>query len=168
LSPPTAIALVGLGGNLGDARRTLTKACDAIARLRETSLIVRSSFYASAPVGFEAQPPFINAVAQVATKLAPLALLKQLQILEQQFGRTRSFPNAPRTLDLDLLLYGNTVLSSPALTLPHPRMCERAFVLVPLVEICPDIEIPGQGPAAAHLAHVARQHVVRLAEQNGS
>jgi 2-amino-4-hydroxy-6-hydroxymethyldihydropteridine diphosphokinase len=168
LSSPTAIALIGLGANLGDARDTLAKACDAIAGLPATALIARSSCYASAPIGFTDQPTFINAVAKVATSLAPLALLKHLQALELRFGRVRSFPNAPRTLDLDLLLYGNTVLSSSALTLPHPRMCERAFVLIPLVEICPEIDIPGHGRAASHLAAVAHQHVMRLAEQSSA
>ncbi len=164
----STIALIGLGANLGDARSTITQAVAALAGLESTTLVACSSHYSTAPIGYQQQPPFINAVAKIATNLAPLALLKALQDIERRFGRQRSFPNAPRTLDLDLLLHGTTVLSSPALTLPHPRMGERAFVLVPLIEICPDIEIPGQGLASARLADVIGQHVVRLAAHDGS
>ncbi|MSQ21438.1 MAG: 2-amino-4-hydroxy-6-hydroxymethyldihydropteridine diphosphokinase [Betaproteobacteria bacterium] len=168
MSTGSTNALIGLGANLGDARGTIIQAVAAIARFEATTFVACSSHYSTAPLGYEDQPPFVNAVAKFATFLAPHVLLDNLQELERQYGRQRSFPNAPRTLDLDLLLYGSTVLSSPTLTLPHPRMCERAFVLIPLVEICPSIEIPGRGRASEHLAQVVRQHVVRLAERDES
>lgn len=107
-----------------------------------TRVVKRSSLYRTAPVGYANQPDFINAVAQLETGLPAERLLDELQALEARHGRRRSFPNAPRTLDLDLLLYGRLVLKTDRLTLPHPRMREREFVLIPLREIAPDVEIP--------------------------
>ncbi len=161
-----AIALIGLGANLGATHATIINAFDALAGLANTRLVARSSLYESAPVGDANQPDFINAVAKVETTLAPTELLEKLLDIELRFGRQRSFPNAPRVLDLDLLLYGNLVLRLPALTLPHPRMHERAFVLIPLVELCPRIEIPGHGPASDLIARCVGQHVRRV-EQTG-
>jgi 2-amino-4-hydroxy-6-hydroxymethyldihydropteridine diphosphokinase len=142
------IATIGLGANLNDPAAQVDYALAELDRLPGTRLIAQSSLYASAPVGSVDQPDFINAVAQVETSLAPRALLDALLDIEHRHGRERSFRNAPRTLDLDLLLYGHAHFHEDALTLPHPRMTERAFVLLPLLEIAPDTLIPGRGAAA--------------------
>jgi 2-amino-4-hydroxy-6-hydroxymethyldihydropteridine diphosphokinase len=120
-----------------------------------------SGFYRSAPVDATG-PDYVNAVAEVRTTLSAPDLLAALQRIEAAHGRTRPFPNAPRTLDLDLLLHGDAVVVSPALTLPHPRMHQRAFVLVPLAELAPDAAIPGAGPVADLLAGVAGQRLDKL------
>src|SRR5204862_8246711 len=121
----------------------------ALAKVSELQLAGQSSLYRSAPVGFADQPDFINAVCIVDTTLSPSMLLTRLLTIEEVHGRVRSRRrNAPRTLDLDLLLYGDLELSSPDLTLPHPRMHERAFVLVPLAEIAPALNVPGRGIVA--------------------
>jgi 2-amino-4-hydroxy-6-hydroxymethyldihydropteridine diphosphokinase len=156
------IATVGLGANLNDPAAQVEYALSELDRLPGTRLIARSSLYASAPVGYVDQPDFINAVAQVETTLAPRALLAALLDIEHRHGRERSFRNAPRTLDLDLLLYGNALFHEDGLTLPHPRMSERGFVLLPLLEIVPDIMIPGRGRAADWLVQCGDQHVIPL------
>jgi 2-amino-4-hydroxy-6-hydroxymethyldihydropteridine diphosphokinase len=156
------IATIGLGANLNDPAAQVEYALAELDRLPGTRLLAHSSLYASAPVGYVDQPDFINAVAQVETTLAPRALLDALLDIEHRHGRERSFRNAPRTLDLDLLLYGNAHFHEDALTLPHPRMTERAFVLLPLLEIAPDTVIPGHGPAAGWLASCADQTVSAL------
>jgi 2-amino-4-hydroxy-6-hydroxymethyldihydropteridine diphosphokinase len=130
-------AYVALGANLGEAGATLLWAMDALAALHGVTLTHRSSLYRTAPIE-SSGPDYVNAVVELSTTLTAPALLAQLQQLEQTAGRERSFRNAPRTLDLDLLLYGAAHISSPHLELPHPRMMERAFVLVPLAEIAPD------------------------------
>ncbi|MDK2122807.1 2-amino-4-hydroxy-6-hydroxymethyldihydropteridine diphosphokinase [Parachitinimonas caeni] len=140
-------AYIGLGANLGEAANTLQVALQAIGLLPESWLLAASPLYRSAPVGYLDQPDFVNAVACIETTRPPLQLLTDLQALEEQSGRQRTFRNAPRTLDLDLLLYGDCVLNEPDLELPHPRMHQRGFVLVPLLDIAPDIIIPGVGPA---------------------
>ena len=132
---------VGLGANLGDAPATVQAALEALCRLPGTRCLARSSLYRSAPVDAQGED-YINAVAQLQTKMLPAALLKALQAIEARFGRERPYRNAPRTLDLDLLLYGDRRIATPLLTLPHPRMHERAFVLVPLAEIAPDLAQP--------------------------
>jgi 2-amino-4-hydroxy-6-hydroxymethyldihydropteridine diphosphokinase len=132
-------AYVGLGANLGsDLLATLTQAAQALAALPGTRLVALSSAWRSAPVD-AGGPDFLNAVAALETTLAPLELLDGLQAIEQAHGRERPYRNAPRTLDLDLLLYGDQVLDTPRLTLPHPRLGERAFVLRPLLEIAPGL-----------------------------
>jgi 2-amino-4-hydroxy-6-hydroxymethyldihydropteridine diphosphokinase len=156
------LAYVGLGANLGEPRRQLTEALTAMSGLPETRLAGRSSVYRSAPVGFEDQPEFLNAVAALDTLLAPGALLEGLQGIERRHGRERGFPNAPRTLDLDLLLFGAETIARPGLTVPHPRMHERAFVLRPLLELDPEISIPGKGRAGALLAACASQKIERV------
>lgn len=129
-------AWVALGANLGDARATVLQAFEDLAQLPQTRLIARSRLYRTAP--HEASgPDFINAVAGLETGLSAPALLQALQSLENAAGRLRPYPNAPRTLDLDLLLYGEARIDSPRLTVPHPRMRERAFVLQPLAELAP-------------------------------
>jgi 2-amino-4-hydroxy-6-hydroxymethyldihydropteridine diphosphokinase len=159
---PATTAYVGLGSNLEEPRRQLLQACEALSRLPRTQLIARSSLYRSAPVGKTDQPDFVNAVAMLRTQLAPLDLLHALLDLEAQQGRTRSEPDAARTLDLDLLLYEDRVMQEPGLVVPHPRMHERAFVLVPLAELNPDVIIPGYGAAGDLLPCVAGQDVTRL------
>jgi 2-amino-4-hydroxy-6-hydroxymethyldihydropteridine diphosphokinase len=156
------LATIGLGANLNDPAAQVEYALAELDRLPGTQLVARSSLYASAPVGYVDQPDFINAVAQVETELAPRALLAALLDIEHRHGRERSFRNAPRTLDLDLLLYGDAHFHEEGLTLPHPRMTERGFVLLPLLEIAPDTVIPGRGRAADRLAACADQCVVAL------
>ena len=143
------VAYVGIGSNLDDPVRHVRRAFDELDRLPHTRLVKKSSLYRSAPLGYEKQPDFINAVAQLETGLPAERLLAELQEIEARHGRKRSFPNAPRTLDLDLLLYGRAELSSPALTVPHPRMHERAFVLRPLMEIAPELEVTLKTSVAA-------------------
>lgn len=135
----SARAFIGLGANLGaDLGLTLSQAARDLAALPETSLAALSSLWRSAPVDAQG-PDFVNAVVALDTALAPLALLDALQGIEQAHGRERPYRHAPRTLDLDLLLYDGVVLDTPRLTLPHPRLGERAFVLRPLLEIAPDL-----------------------------
>ncbi|MDP1634165.1 MAG: 2-amino-4-hydroxy-6-hydroxymethyldihydropteridine diphosphokinase [Gallionellaceae bacterium] len=141
------IAFVGLGSNLANPVAQVSHALDALDGLPQTRVLKRSSLYRSAPVGFLEQPDFINAVAQLETELAPRALLDALLALEHECGRTREFRNAPRTLDLDVLLYDDMVHHEHGLTIPHPQMHLRAFVLQPLLEIAPDCAIPGIGRA---------------------
>ena len=143
-APPTE-AWVGLGANLGDAPATLAAAVAALRTLPHTELAAVSSLYRSAPVQASG-PDFANAVVRLRTALAPEELLAALQGIEQAHGRQRPYPNAPRTLDLDLLLHGTALRHAPVLTLPHPRLHLRRFVLEPLAEIDPDLVLPGLGP----------------------
>jgi 2-amino-4-hydroxy-6-hydroxymethyldihydropteridine diphosphokinase len=138
-------AFIALGSNLNDPASQVTRAFQAIDKLPKTKLVKTSSLYQSAPVGYENQPDFINAAVEVSTDLDPLQLLKQLLKIEQTFGRERTFANAPRVLDLDLLLFDDISMQTAALTLPHPRMHERSFVLLPLAEIAPDLMLPKAG-----------------------
>ena len=142
------VAFVGLGSNLADPASQVSNALNALDKLPQTRVMQRSSLYRSAPVGYLEQPDFINAVAQLETELAPRALLDALLALEQESGRTREFCNAPRTLDLDVLLYDDLQHHEHGLTIPHSQMHLRAFVLQPLLEIAPDCVIPGVGTAA--------------------
>jgi len=134
------IAFVGIGSNLDDPVRQVREAFDELDRLPHTRLVKKSSLYRSAPVGHAAQPDFINAVAQLETGLSAERLLAEMQQVEERHGRKRTFPNAPRSLDLDVLLYGNATLDLPQLKIPHPRMHQRAFVLKPLLEIAPGLD----------------------------
>jgi 2-amino-4-hydroxy-6-hydroxymethyldihydropteridine diphosphokinase len=156
------LAYVGIGSNLGEPAGQVESAFEELGRIRHTSLAARSSVYRSQPVGYADQPEFFNAVAALQTTLEPLELLRELQAIEARHGRRRSFSNAPRTLDLDLLLHGQAVVRSPELTVPHPRMHQREFVLKPLTEIAPDIEIPGVGAAKARLGACGDQGVERI------
>jgi 2-amino-4-hydroxy-6-hydroxymethyldihydropteridine diphosphokinase len=157
------IAFVGIGANLQDPLRQVRDALAELDRLPHTRVVKQSSLYRTAPMGHAAQPDFVNAVAQLETGLPAERLLAELQEIEKRHGRERSFANAPRTLDLDLLLYAAAELVQPQLQVPHPRMHERAFVLKPLVEIAPDISIPGRGAAKALLAACEEQKVERIA-----
>lgn len=149
------VAYVALGANLGDAQATVLQAMRDLDAVPYSRVTARSSLYRSAPWDASG-PDFINAVVALHTTLAPLALLHQLQQLEQRAGRERAYRNAPRTLDLDLLRHGDVVLDTPTLTLPHPRLTQRAFVLLPLAEIAPALVTPAQ------LAQVAGQPIERL------
>ena len=134
---PKVRAFIGIGANLGDPPAAVAKACSDIGQLPGTQLKRRSSLYSTAP--YEASgPDYVNAVVEVMTSLSPQDLLNHLHQLEHQEARTRPYRNAPRTLDLDILLYADKVIQTPALTIPHPRMNQRAFVLVPLAEIAPE------------------------------
>jgi 2-amino-4-hydroxy-6-hydroxymethyldihydropteridine diphosphokinase len=155
-------AYVALGSNLGNPVSTIEDAIDAMAALRGSLLKAMSSLYRTAPIGLKHQPDFINAVVALDTRLSACDLLDELFAVEARFGRIRtpgSIKNAPRTLDLDLLLYGDLIQNDPALSLPHPRMHERAFVLAPLAEIAPDLAIPGRSPVAVLLAACADQRI---------
>lgn len=158
------LAFVALGANLAEPAVQVRAALDALSRLPGSRLLRASSLYRTAPVGIRNQPDFVNAVAALDTELTPHALLAALFGIEAQFGRRRDFRHAPRTLDLDLLLYDDATLDTPELRLPHPRMHLRAFVLAPLVEIAPDCRIPGRGSAAAWLSAVRMQRIEKLAD----
>ncbi|MGK2942794.1 MAG: 2-amino-4-hydroxy-6-hydroxymethyldihydropteridine diphosphokinase [Immundisolibacter sp.] len=151
-------AFIGLGANLDDPARQVECALDAIARLPQTVLVTRSALYLSRPMGPADQPDYINAVALVETRLPAATLLEALLSIERQQGRLRSAGqrNAPRTLDLDLLLYGELVCDDQALTLPHPGAHQRDFVLVPLAQIAPHTVIPGRGRVTELLTTCAR------------
>ncbi|HEX5392067.1 MAG TPA: 2-amino-4-hydroxy-6-hydroxymethyldihydropteridine diphosphokinase [Rhodocyclaceae bacterium] len=156
------MAYVALGANLGAPIETVKQAVEALNALPSSTVVAVSSLYRTAPVGLHDQPDFINAVAALETELMPLALLEELFSIEARFGRQRSVRNAPRTLDLDLLLHGNTISDDPQVTLPHPRMHERAFVLMPLHEIAPALSIPGHCAVADLLPACADQGIVKL------
>ena len=158
---PAVEAFIGLGANLGDAHATLEAALTELASLPHTVLQGRSSVYRSAPVD-SSGPDYLNAVAWLHTRLDARGLLAELQHIEQAHGRERPYPNAPRTLDLDLLLYGEQRIESATLTVPHPRLHERAFVVRPLAEIAPDRVVPGLGHARDLLLRVAGQRADKL------
>lgn len=155
------IAYVGVGANLGDARANVLDALRRLALLDGTAVIETSGLYRTAPVDANG-PDYINAVACIDTSFDPHQLLAALQDIEHAHGRERPFRNAPRTLDLDLLLYGDQQISTETLTVPHPRMHERGFVLAPLAEVNPDLVIPGVGPVHDYLPLVASQAVEKV------
>lgn len=160
------VAFVGLGANLGDAAATVRAALGALAALPDTRLLRQSRLYRSAAWGLPDQPDFINAVAMLESLQGPVELLGSLLAIERRFGRDRSAGAVrwgPRILDLDLLLYADHVLETAGLTLPHPHLHERAFVLVPLVEIAPDVELPGIGLARDAASRLADAGLIPLA-----
>ena len=157
------LAYVGLGANLGDPTATLRAAQESLAVLPQTQLRQVSSTYRTAPID-ALGPDFLNAVAVLGTRLGPDEFLTELQRIEAEHGRERPYRNAPRTLDLDLLLYGDVTLASPWLTVPHPRLHERAFALVPLAEVAPaDLVIPGRGALRQLLTDVTGQRIQKEA-----
>jgi 2-amino-4-hydroxy-6-hydroxymethyldihydropteridine diphosphokinase len=160
-----ADVLIALGGNVGDVRDTFRKAISNICGMTQGSLLARSSDYATPPWGDEQQDRFINACIEIETSLDPHALLFTLHRIEKKFGRDRTRERhwGPRTLDLDMLAYDDVTLDKPELTLPHPRLFERAFVLVPLAEIAPQRLIAGKRVAAA-LAGLSTEGIERLPE----
>jgi 2-amino-4-hydroxy-6-hydroxymethyldihydropteridine diphosphokinase len=153
------VATVGLGANLGDPQAALAGAIASIAALEGVKLVAQSSFYRSAPID-SSGPDYVNAVVQLQTNLIAPELLAQLQTIEQGAGRERPYRNAPRTLDLDLLLFGDASIQSKSLTVPHPRMWQRAFVLLPLAEIAPALV------SAALLDSVKDQILERVPDGN--
>jgi 2-amino-4-hydroxy-6-hydroxymethyldihydropteridine diphosphokinase len=157
---------IGLGSNLESPRTQVRQAMRELDNLSQVKVVRCSSLYRSAPVGYLDQPDFINAVVQLSTTLSPRALLDQLLALEQRCGRTREFLNSPRTLDLDVLLYDDLQHHEHGLTIPHPQMHLRAFVLQPLLEIAPDSFVPGMGAAAEYAIRCEDQDLERL--ENGA
>ena len=156
-------AYVGLGSNLDDPERQLHRAFTELATLPHTRFIKHSRLYKSAPVGPQDQPEYINAVALLETGLPAKQLLEQLLEIEQRHGRIRTGEQwGPRTLDLDLLLYGESRYTESSLTVPHPRLHQRAFVLYPLAELDPELHIPGQGPLRDLLKHCPKQKLTPL------
>ena len=156
------VSHIGIGANLGDAAATVDAAVDRLAALPDSRLLARSGSFRTAPVEASG-PQFVNGVAAIETMLPARTLLHALLAIERDFGRERPYRNAPRTLDLDLLLYGDAVIDEPDLIVPHPRMHLRAFVLAPLAELAPGLSIPGQGPVARWLARCTGQPVERIA-----
>lgn len=154
-------AYIGIGANLGDPQTAVEQAIGALGRLPETRLSAQSSLFRTAPIDATGED-YINAVIRIDTALEPMALLSAMQALEESSGRERPYRNAPRTLDLDLLLYGQQQIDEPALTVPHPRMTQRAFVLIPLLQIDPFVSLPGLGPAHAFVPDVAQQRITKI------
>ena len=145
---PPVKAAIALGSNIEDPEAQVKRGFAELAALPDTWVTARSSLHRTAPVGYADQPDFVNACAVVETRLAPRALLEGLLEIEKRHGRVRSIPNGPRTLDLDIILYGGATIDEPGLKIPHPRAHERAFVLAPLLEVWPDAVIPGKGKVA--------------------
>jgi 2-amino-4-hydroxy-6-hydroxymethyldihydropteridine diphosphokinase len=160
----TVRAAVALGSNLDGPEERVRLAFAEVGALPSTRLLARSALYRTAPVGFLDQPAFINACALVETALGPRELLDGLLAIERRHGRVRGIPDGPRTLDLDIVLYGDLALHEHGLTLPHPRAHERAFVLAPLLDVWPDAIIPGRGAAASFRTAVRDQAIERLPE----
>lgn len=153
----TVIAHIGLGANLGNAPHTLQQALTSMASLPETTLLAASSMYRSAPMQADG-PDYVNAVAKISTGLSAHELLNRLQTIEHHYGRSRPYPNAPRTLDLDILLYGHEKVDDATLTVPHPRMHKRAFVLIPLAELDPGLRL-AQGSLTALIDRCRDQYI---------
>ena len=153
-------AFIGLGANLGESHQTLLQAIGVLRHRSDIRNLHLSPFYRSAPVDAQG-PDYVNAVAVLETQLQPSALLDVLQALENRFGRERPYRNAPRTLDLDILLFGDLIQDDPVLTLPHPRMHERAFVLVPLKNLAPDLML-AQGSLEALIAACSDQRITAM------
>ena len=160
-----AKAFIGFGGNIGDTRQLITDAIVCLAQRSELHILAKSCFYQSAPV--EALGgDYINAVIEIETELTPYGLLHVCQAIEQEFGRERPYANAPRTLDLDILSYEGVTQNETELMLPHPKIIERSFVLLPLLEIAPDFFLPNFGQLKAYLPKVAHQRIEKLPCRN--
>ncbi|MEQ1719998.1 MAG: 2-amino-4-hydroxy-6-hydroxymethyldihydropteridine diphosphokinase [Nitrosomonas sp.] len=159
-------AFIALGSNLENPILQIQKAFEELAHIPETQLTKQSSLYQSKPVGRLNQPDFVNAVIKIRTHLTPHGLFDELMAIEQIHGRIRESVNAPRTLDLDLLLYDALTFQDKQLTIPHPRMFQRAFVLIPLQEIAPDCFIPGHGPISQLVATCIEQKIQRIPLEN--
>ena len=156
-------AYVGIGSNLENPKLQVQQAIDVIDQHQSCKVVARSSLYQTDPVGFEDQPKFVNAVCQLSTRLEPLGLLRALLNIESSLGRVRTGQvNGPRNIDLDILLYESQILNLHDLILPHPRMHERRFVLQPLIELSPDIEIPKLGKAVDLLEYCGQQGILKL------
>jgi len=160
-----ARAFIGFGGNIGDTRQLITDAIVCLAQRCEVQILNKSCFYQSAPVE-AVGGDYINAVIEIETQLSPYGLLHICQAIEQEFGRERPYANAPRTLDLDILSFEGVSQTDTELTLPHPRINERSFVLLPLLEIAPDFFLPNWGELKAYLPKVAHQRIEKLSCRN--
>jgi 2-amino-4-hydroxy-6-hydroxymethyldihydropteridine diphosphokinase len=160
-----ARAFIGFGGNIGDTRQLITDAIVCLALRAELQILAKSCFYQSAPVEASGGD-YINAVIEIETELTPYGLLYVCQAIEQEFGRERPYSNAPRTLDLDILSFEGVTQNDTALILPHPRMIERSFVLLPLLEIAPNFFLPDLGELKAYLPQVAHQRIEKLPCRN--
>jgi len=154
-------AFIGIGANLGDARDTVLQAVHRLSSIAGCQEVVASALFSSAPIDSSGDD-YVNAVVQLQTHLTAQALLEALQAIELAFGRERPYRNAPRTLDLDVLLYGDAIIDTATLTVPHPRMTERAFVLLPLAQLAPALVIPGKGTISDWLPLVADQAITML------
>ena len=154
-------AFIGIGANLGDARDTVLQAVNRLSSIAGCQEVVASALFSSAPIDSSGND-YVNAVAQLQTHLTAQALLEALQAIELAFGRERPYRNAPRTLDLDVLLYGDAIIDTATLTVPHPRMTERAFVLLPLAQLAPALVIPGKGTISDWLPLGADQAITML------
>jgi len=150
----TVTACVALGSNLDDPCAQVQRAFEALAALPQSRLLARSRLYRTPPWGITDQPDFINAAARLETSLSVRELLDALQAVEVRAGRVRAIRNGPRILDLDLLLYGGRIIDEPGLVVPHPRLHERAFVLLPLADVAPELDVPGHGRVHELLAHI--------------
>jgi|CryBogDrversion2_8_1035294.scaffolds.fasta_scaffold02021_2 2-amino-4-hydroxy-6-hydroxymethyldihydropteridine diphosphokinase len=159
-----AKAFIGLGGNVGDSRQILMDAIICLAQYPSIQIDARSGFYTSAPVDAPGND-YINNVIAINTTLAPKPLLQVCQSVEQRFGRERPYEKAPRTLDIDILIYDNLSMNEPELTIPHPRMTERMFVLLPLLEIDPEITLPSFGKLKEKLPDLSWQKIAKLQNQ---
>ena len=160
-----ARAFIGFGGNIGDSRQLITDAIVCLAQRSEIHILAKSCFYQSAPVE-ATDGDYINAVIEIDTQLSPYGLLHVCQAIEQEFGRERPYANAPRTLDLDILSFEGVTQSETQLILPHPKIIERSFVLLPLLEIAPDLFLPNWGELKAYLPQVAHQRIEKLPCRN--
>lgn len=156
------LAYIGMGSNLQQPLDQLHRALPELHEIQRTSLQASSSFYISSPMGPPDQPDYINGVAALHTELAPLDLLNQLQEIELAHGRQRGLRWGPRTLDLDLLLYGDQIIQNDRLSVPHPGIAERAFVLLPLAELAPELKVPGLGAVSDLLAACETQDASRI------
>jgi 2-amino-4-hydroxy-6-hydroxymethyldihydropteridine diphosphokinase len=156
------MAAIALGSNLEDPQAQVRRGFDDLAALPRTTVTARSPLYRTAPVGYADQAPFVNACALLDTQLAPRELLDGLLAIEQRHGRVRGIPNGPRTLDLDIVLYGADTIAEPGLEVPHPRAHQRAFVLAPLLDVWPGAVIPGRGKAAELLARQTGQAIEKI------
>ncbi len=161
MKPASTLAWIGIGGNLGDARATVEEAIARLAALPQSQLLRSSSLYRTAPIDSSGDD-YVNAVALITTTLPALALLHALQAIELQHGRERPYRNAPRTLDLDVLMYGDARLEDEELTVPHPRMAQRAFVLAHMLEIDENAAIPGLGAARPFLDAIKDQPICKI------
>lgn len=161
MSKARSACYIGIGSNLGDATGNVQRAIIRLGQLPQTRIESQSSLFRTAPVDAGGED-YINAVAKIDTGLSPLELLHSLQALESEFGRERPYRNAPRTLDLDILLYGQQIIANDELIVPHPRLAQRAFVLIPLLQLDPLLAIPGQGPAHAFVPGVAGQAIQKI------
>jgi 2-amino-4-hydroxy-6-hydroxymethyldihydropteridine diphosphokinase len=156
------IAYIGVGANLGAAQETVQRAILRLAELPQTKVDAQSSLFRTAPIDAGGDD-YVNAVVRLHTQLAAQELLMQLQAIENEFGRERPYVNAPRTLDLDILLYGTRQIATEPLTVPHPRLTQRAFALIPLLQLDPFIKIPGKGAAHQFVPAVADQAITKIA-----